>query len=514
MTAGDPSAQTLRLPPRGLLGDDRLARLACRGDRRAFEAIFRRYQQELYHFCRAILADPHEAHDALQSTMEAALRALPDDERRIALRPWLFRVAHNEAISILRRRTALVDPAALPESSVPGADPQAEQRERLRQLIVDLDALPERQRGALVMRELNGLAYSEIGDSLGASEGAARQIVYEARLALRDEAHGREMECDAVRGRLSKRDGRVLRGRRVRAHLRSCEPCRDFRAAISQRRADLRALCPPLAAGPALLGALLQKAGKAGVEAAAPSAAGAGSTGGGAVGTGVGLATSSIGSSAALKATSIAATVAIGAGAAGFTGKVDLPLGISSDDPATAGSAKPGATPAAPAAGSARSTAHGRSDIAPNPTAGPKRHAATAGRGPHSSSGNGRATGHGSPPAQAHGPNAASPSVATSPGPPEWAGGKGSSNGAAAAGGGPPASSPHSGSRPGLSRAPSHAPGPPGHAQGSPGSPPPQAKAPPAHGQGPPPLAQAPPPLAQVPPAHAQGPPAGQGPPN
>src|SRR4051794_11868276 len=100
--------------PRRLLSDARLARLAGRGDQRAFGAIFERYHQELYRYCRAILRDSHEAQDALQSTMASALSSLPGDEREIALRPWLYRVAHNEAISILRRRAGVVHADRVP----------------------------------------------------------------------------------------------------------------------------------------------------------------------------------------------------------------------------------------------------------------------------------------------------------------------------------------------------------------------------------------------------------------
>ena len=351
MATGEAAAHALRLSPRAplrLLGDERLAGLARRGDQRAFETIFRRYHQELYRFCRAILADPHEAQDALQSTMEAALRALPDEERRIALRPWLYRVAHNESISILRRRPAVVDPA-LPEPPEPAADSRAEPRERLRQLVADLDSLPDRQRVALVMRELSGLGYPEIAQALAASEAAARQVVYEARLALREVAQGREMECDEVRRALSERDGRILRARRMRAHLRACETCRDFRAGISRRRSDLQALCPPLPVGVAsgLFAAVAGEVGKAGIEAAGPTAAGALGAGGGAAGTGLGVATTSIGSSAALKATSIAAAVTIGAGAAGVAGPVHVPLGNPATDRAPAGSTAAPTTPAA-----------------------------------------------------------------------------------------------------------------------------------------------------------------------
>src|SRR5215211_7077327 len=96
-----------RVPQRALavLPDSRLARLAAEGSRGAFAAIYDRHHQPLYRYCRSILGDAEDAQDALQNTMVSALRALPGEKREIALRPWLFRVAHNEAISVLRRRS-------------------------------------------------------------------------------------------------------------------------------------------------------------------------------------------------------------------------------------------------------------------------------------------------------------------------------------------------------------------------------------------------------------------------
>src|ERR1700693_1903148 len=84
----------LRLP----VGDERLVRLAAAGDGRAAGMIFERYHAELYRYCRAILVDPHEAQDAVQATMVSMLRALPGEKREIALKPWLYRIAHNESI--------------------------------------------------------------------------------------------------------------------------------------------------------------------------------------------------------------------------------------------------------------------------------------------------------------------------------------------------------------------------------------------------------------------------------
>jgi RNA polymerase sigma factor (sigma-70 family) len=295
-----------------LFGDARLARLAARGDRRALEGIYRRHYQELYRYCRAIVRDPHDAEDALQSTMAKVAAALPGETREISLRPWLFRIAHNEAISVLRARrpTAELDQ----ESPALGTDveQEAENRDRLRQLVRDLDRLPERQRGALIMRELSGLGFDELGASFGITPEAAKQAVYEARLALQEMSAGHEMDCGSVRQAISDGDRRRLRGRRFRAHLSDCDGCADFAAAIDRRRSDLAALAPPIAL-PAALTALHAAVGAGATGAAA---GGAGSA------TGIGAALG--GSAAAKSAAAVLAAVAIAGGGAGVGGLLDL----------------------------------------------------------------------------------------------------------------------------------------------------------------------------------------------
>src|SRR5262245_16714167 len=140
MAADQPSmrggAVAARLPP-ALLGERALGRLAARGEQRAFEEIFERYHQELHGYCRAIVGNSDDAQDALQSTMAAAMRALPDRAEAVALRPWLYRVAHNESISILRARRDTRALEHVPEQADLPADTRAEDRERLSQLVAD-----------------------------------------------------------------------------------------------------------------------------------------------------------------------------------------------------------------------------------------------------------------------------------------------------------------------------------------------------------------------------------------
>ncbi len=127
----------------------------------------------------------------------------------------------------------------------------AEERQRLSQLVADLQELPDRQRGALVMRELNGLSHEELAQALGISVGAAKQTVFEARRALAEFQEGRAMACDQVQRVISDGDRRALRGRRIRAHLRECSSCSAFATAIPERRTALLALSPALPAAAA-----------------------------------------------------------------------------------------------------------------------------------------------------------------------------------------------------------------------------------------------------------------------
>lgn len=229
-------------------GDDRLARLAARGDSAAFAQIYRRHHQALYRYCLSILRNAEDARDALQSTMEKALRSVPSQRVKGGLRAWLFTIAHNEAISLARRREPLADESLIARAAGPDLQATAAQRERLRQLLRDLERLPERQRGALLMRELSGLSYDEVAAALAMSPRAARQTVYEARLALLEQSAGRDMGCDRVMRSISAGDGRVARARKIRAHLAECAACAAFQAGIAGRTGDYALVFPALPA--------------------------------------------------------------------------------------------------------------------------------------------------------------------------------------------------------------------------------------------------------------------------
>ncbi len=166
--------------------DRRLVTLVRDGYDAAFEEIVRRYGRQLGHYATAIVGGRSE--DVTQDAFSKALLALRrDSEAEIDLKPWLYRVVRNTALNDLRDRPP--DTAELIEALGSGsrsAAEEAERREEMAELIERLRALPEPQRAAIVMRELEGLSHEEIAAALGLSGGAARQAIFRARQALRD----------------------------------------------------------------------------------------------------------------------------------------------------------------------------------------------------------------------------------------------------------------------------------------------------------------------------------------
>ena len=242
-----------------LFGDERLARAAAGGNDDAFAVLDSRYRRLLLGYAVSLVRNEHDAEDVVQATLLNALRALREDPRQPPVRPWLFRIAHNEAVSLLRRRRPQADIAEV-DIATRSAAQDAELRGELRDLLEDLGRLSDRQRSALVMRELGGLSYDEVALALSTTPVAARQTVSAARLALVDQAEGRDTACADVRLRLAETDRRRL-PRFVRAHLSGCEPCRTAAAATRRRRRTLRALVP--LPGPWLLAQLLAAGGGA-----------------------------------------------------------------------------------------------------------------------------------------------------------------------------------------------------------------------------------------------------------
>jgi RNA polymerase sigma factor (sigma-70 family) len=179
------------LPTRLVLGpalraqsDRRLVRLVREGYEGAFEEIVRRYRRPLGRFAASIVGGRHE--DVTQDSFRKALEALRHGDAEIELRPWLYRIVRNTALNDLRDRPPAA--AELADDLVAGtrsAAAEEEARAEVAELVEHLRALPENQRAALLMRELDGMGHDEIGAALGISKGAARQAIARGRAAVR-----------------------------------------------------------------------------------------------------------------------------------------------------------------------------------------------------------------------------------------------------------------------------------------------------------------------------------------
>ena len=168
--------------------DERLVELVRTGSAPAFEAIVDRYGPSLTRYCRRLLS-PARAEDAVQQTFVNAYSAICRDDSRIDLRPWLYRIARNAALNALTRDREWSSPrvADLPEAT-DSVHEEVERRLQLRDAIQAVQTLPERQRDAIVLRELEGRSYEQIASELDVTGGAVRQLLSRARETLRSAA--------------------------------------------------------------------------------------------------------------------------------------------------------------------------------------------------------------------------------------------------------------------------------------------------------------------------------------
>jgi RNA polymerase sigma-70 factor (ECF subfamily) len=145
-----------------------------------------RHRGEIMRYLVRLLGDAHEAEDVCQETFLRAHRAVGRLAPDANSRAWLYRIATNTARDASRRRARRTARSVDADpDGIPGADPSPEAREQLRAVARAVEALPPRQRGALMLRQFHGLGYAEIAATLGGNEAAARANVYQAIRKLR-----------------------------------------------------------------------------------------------------------------------------------------------------------------------------------------------------------------------------------------------------------------------------------------------------------------------------------------
>src|SRR4051812_16417537 len=167
--------------------DARLVDLTREGNERAFEAIVQRYRRPLLRYCSRLLS-PTRAEDAVQQAFLSAHRAIHAGDTELNLRPWLYRIAHNASLNLLRQNGYDHDEVSEEIDGVETPVQAFERGERLRTVVAAVQELPERQRSAIVLQAVEGRSYDEIADELGVTDGAVRQLLNRARNTLREAA--------------------------------------------------------------------------------------------------------------------------------------------------------------------------------------------------------------------------------------------------------------------------------------------------------------------------------------
>ena len=270
-----------RSPLLKLQGDEKLIAMVRGGNPGAFETIVDRYQGRLLGFCRQMLGSTEDAEDVLQEVFVNAYRAMLADEREINLRPWLYRIARNRCLNHLRKPTADAQESMdmVPEVEAASTAEKVHNREEFRQLLTDVGKLPETQRSALLLREMDAMSYEEIAQAMETSVPSVKSLLVRARISLAEASQARQLTCGEVRLDLAEAaEGlRKLSGP-VRRHVRDCEECKDFR---SQLRSNDKVLAALVLVGPlvALKGLIASKLGLGGAGTGAASATGAGGVG-------------------------------------------------------------------------------------------------------------------------------------------------------------------------------------------------------------------------------------------
>ena len=224
------------------LSDKRLVERVRRGNALAFEVLYDRYSAQLLSFCRHMLGSREEGEDAVQQAFISAYNALAEGTQEINFKPWLFTIARNRSLDIIRARRE--QPSEFVEPSTDGLSHEVEQRVELRELLRDLHGLPVDQRAALVLSELGGLSHADVAEIVGCDGSKVKALVFQARQTLAQCKTARDASCRDIRSALSTDRGRAARRGPIRRHMRDCPGCAAYWDEIRDQRAKVAALLP------------------------------------------------------------------------------------------------------------------------------------------------------------------------------------------------------------------------------------------------------------------------------
>ncbi|MFM9022692.1 MAG: RNA polymerase sigma factor, partial [Solirubrobacterales bacterium] len=236
-----------------LQSDEKLVAMTRGGDQGAYEALMGRYHSRILGFTRHMLGSREDAEDVTQESFAAAYSAMMADERPINVKPWLYRIARNRSLNHMRRQKTIgVDDFDLhmADHGRSAAD-EVGQREDLRLLMGDVQALPESQRTALLLREIDALSYDQIAEAMETTVPSVKSLLVRARVGLAEAAEARRLSCDEVRVELGEvAEGLARLSSPARRHVKDCDRCKAFQAHLKENNKALAMLLP---IGPLLL---------------------------------------------------------------------------------------------------------------------------------------------------------------------------------------------------------------------------------------------------------------------
>ena len=192
------AAENLNPPATGQLDDRTLVDLVIDGDQAAYKVLVERYQAKVFAVAYGVLHNREDAREVAQEAFIKAYRNLPGFRRDASFYTWIYRITVNLGIDFQRRayrkRETVLDEARItPETAHhtgprPMATPtQNLERKQLAQRIHSaIEMLPADQRTAIVLREIEGLSYKEIAESMACAEGTVMSRLYYGRKKLQE----------------------------------------------------------------------------------------------------------------------------------------------------------------------------------------------------------------------------------------------------------------------------------------------------------------------------------------
>src|SRR5688500_13945873 len=223
--------------------DERLVAQLRRGNEAAFEVLYDRHHAAVLSYCRHMLGSRDEAEDALQQAFVSAHADIVATDKPIRFKAWIFTIARNRCLSILRARRE--QPTEnIERVSTAGLGDEVQQRADLKELLGDMQELPDEQRTALILAELGDLSHAEVAEVIGCEAAKVKSLVFQARSGLMERRQARETPCDEIREQLATLRGGSLRRGPLRRHLKACPGCAEFRDEVRLQRQMVAAVLP------------------------------------------------------------------------------------------------------------------------------------------------------------------------------------------------------------------------------------------------------------------------------